>query len=191
MSIPGCPIGPSRLLALGGGGPKERLAAGGPLLFQLRVGLQAFEVFVQEPGEVVDGHAGLEDREDGLAEAFCLAVKQVLLAFLFFQKFRFALLTQFVAGLDLSGIIDRSFWHNILLSGGRRMLTGQEASGEEYFANGRKKFLVPIRILPWLAAGAVKGLFRWPAATVSLLPSSRRRYRLFGCRRTGPIAWRP
>ncbi len=110
MPVSGCPFGFGRWLALGGG-PKEGLAAGVPLLFQRGVGLLAFEVFVQEPSEPVDGYAGLEDREDSLAKALGLAHENGFLALLFVLLLGFQLALPFRGVQHLRGVVCRLAFH--------------------------------------------------------------------------------
>jgi hypothetical protein len=157
MPIPGCPFGFGRLFALGGR-PKEFGAACGPLLFQFGVGSQALLAFEQEPGMYVDGQTALVNLEQDFAVALGLAHEKGFLALLFFLLLDFSQAPPFLDALHLRGVVYRSFCHNILLSGGRHRLSGHEASGEKYFANGRKNFLVLIRISMCLARGARKGL---------------------------------
>jgi hypothetical protein len=94
-----------------GGGLKVCGAAGGPLLFQLGICREAFAFIVEEAGEVVDGQAASEERDDELAVAFGLAVEEVALAFCLLALFGFLQAAAFLGGLHLSGIIDGSACH--------------------------------------------------------------------------------
>jgi hypothetical protein len=109
--LAGCPFRFCPPPASCGGGLKVCGAAGGPLLFQLGVCGEAFAVIVEEAGEVVDGQAASEERDDELAVASGLAVEELALAFCFLALFGFLQAAAFLGGLHLSGIIDGSACH--------------------------------------------------------------------------------
>jgi hypothetical protein len=96
---------------------------------------------VEEPGEVVDGQAASEDRDDEFAVAFGLSVEEVALAFRLLALFGFLQAAAFLGGLHLGGIVDGSACHDN--SPVRRRAMPPVARGKrlrERFANGAKKF---------------------------------------------------
>jgi hypothetical protein len=140
----------------------------------LRVCRQAYAFIVEEAGEVVDGEAASEERDDKLAVAFGLAVEEVALAFCLLALFGFLQAAAFLGGLHLSGIIDRSACHGnspvrrraILPVAWEKGCASVLRTAPRNFEN----FSLAVRILPCVARRPLPPSFRSPRATVLLPP---------------------
>jgi hypothetical protein len=135
--------------------------------------VEALAAVEQESGEGVDGHAAAEDFADDLAVALRLAVEEVSLALRLLALFGFLQAAAFLGRLHLGGIIDGSACHRTSPVAGGQNLSGGEASGEKYFANRRKIFLLLIRILLCMGRRPWNSPLPVAAAMVRLSPSCR------------------